>query len=255
MKKKAIGIMSGTSLDAVDIVLCEIEGSYLETQIKELAFKSYSFDEELKHKTLQAISLENASAKDLCSLNFELGYLFADCVNQFLNEHSLTSDEIDFIASHGQTIYHIPQDEENYIRSTLQLGDGSIISSKTGITTVSNFRSADMALGGQGAPLVPYAEFLMYSDKNKNRAMHNLGGISNLTILNRDCSEASVLAFDTGPANMMIDYSMQQLYHLPYDQNGATARKGQLIRSMYDQIMSKSYFNECPPKSTGRELF
>ncbi|CCV65399.1 Anhydro-N-acetylmuramic acid kinase [Paracholeplasma brassicae] len=255
MKKKAIGIMSGTSLDAVDIVLCEIEGSYLETQIKELAFKSYSFDEELKHKTLQAISLENASAKDLCSLNFELGYLFADCVNQFLNEHSLTSDEIDFIASHGQTIYHIPQDEKNHIRSTLQLGDGSIISSKTGITTVSNFRTADMALGGQGAPLVPYAEFLMYRDKNKNRAMHNLGGISNLTILNRDCSEASVLAFDTGPANMMIDYSMQQLYHLPYDQNGATARKGQLIRSMYDQIMSKSYFNECPPKSTGRELF
>lgn len=255
MKKKAIGLMSGTSLDAIDLVLCEIEGSYLDTKITEIAFESFPFNEALRQKTLKAIQLEHSNAKDLCSLNFELGYAFSDCVNQFLANNHLKPDDIYFIASHGQTIYHIPMDEDNHLRSTLQLGDGSIISNLTGITTISNFRTADMALGGQGAPLVPYAEYLMYSSREKNRAMHNLGGISNLTVLNKDLNEDLVFAFDTGPANMMIDYGMRVLYKKTYDAFGQIARQGKLIKAMYDEVMSESYFRLLPPKSTGRELF
>lgn len=246
--------MSGTSLDGIDIVLCELTGHYDKTQIKVSMSKTYDMPESIKQHILDAIELKT-NVKDITSLNFELGYLFANCVIQFLKDNNLDKNDIAFIASHGQTLYHIPKDEPNHLRSTLQLGDGSIIANQCGIDTVYNFRTADMALGGQGAPLVPYADYVLFKSNDKTRTLHNLGGISNLTLLHKSKDIESTTAFDTGPANMMIDYAMQSLYGLPYDASGAVAKKGRLIKPLLDMLMAIPFIKELPPKSTGREMF
>ncbi|PKK86886.1 MAG: anhydro-N-acetylmuramic acid kinase, partial [Tenericutes bacterium HGW-Tenericutes-8] len=138
---------------------------------------------------------------------------------------------------------------------TLQLGDGSVIANQTGIDTVYNFRVADMAVGGQGAPLVPYADYMLFKSNTKNRALHNLGGISNLTILEKAKPMEAVIAFDTGPANMMIDYAMQSLFQTPFDKNGEVAKAGDVIIDLLDTLLANPFFQQQPPKSTGRELF
>ena len=251
---KAIGIMSGTSLDGIDIILCDIDNQKIPIYIKTVKTHTYPMPVDIKAKILKSIALET-NIKDITSLNFELGYLFADAVNDFIKTNQLNRDEISFIASHGQTLYHIPTDEKNHIRSTLQLGDGSIIANQTGIDTIYNFRVADMAVGGQGAPLVPYADFILFQSSTKNRALHNLGGISNLTILEKSKSLDDVRAFDTGPANMMIDYAMQVLFNQPYDDQGEIASQGDIIIDLLETLMANPYIKQQPPKSTGRELF
>lgn len=252
--KLSIGLMSGTSLDGIDLVLCEVDGSFTNTTIKVIAHQSYELESALVAKIQDAIQLKS-NARDLCSLNFELAYAFSKAIHQFIQSRNLKSSDIDFIASHGQTIYHIPFKTESHIPSTLQLGSGSVIAQLTGITTVSNFRVADMAVGGQGAPLVPYAEYVLFSQKHRTIAMHNLGGISNLTILPKGQDITKVVAFDTGPANMMIDYAMKKLFHESFDQDGKHAKKGKLIQPLYQSLMKHPYLKLSYPKSTGRELF
>ncbi len=255
MKKLAISMMSGTSLDGIDILLGEIQGSQEDTTVKVIHTKTFPYEEKLLNKIKSAISLTSSTSKLLCSLNYELAEAYSKCVFAFCEEFSIDLADIDFIACHGQTIYHQADFEDEYVKSSLQLGDGSVLANLTKTLVVSNFRMADIALGGNGAPLVPYANYVLFRDEFKTRVMQNIGGISNLTYLPKNCMKNAVIAFDNGPGNMMIDYAMQVFYHQNFDESGKTATTGLIIKEMFDEIISNPYFKKTPPKSTGRELF
>lgn len=255
MKKLAIGLMSGTSLDGIDVLLASIEGSFKETKTEILAFETVEFSSDIKEKLNNSMDLSLSNVSVLTSLNFELAFLFSEAINKLLIKHNVEKDTIDFIASHGQTIYHIPFNSNNYRASTLQLGDGSVIANLTGIKTVYNFRTADMAVGGQGAPLVPYADYCLFSCSNKHRILLNIGGIANITYLKKHGCLDEVIAFDTGPGNMIIDAFMNRLFNQPYDKDGLIARSGQVIKELMDQLKEIDFIYQKPPKSTGRELF
>lgn len=255
MRKLAVGIMSGTSLDGIDVLVGYVEGSFKKTKVDVVSFKTYPLTEPLKLKIRNAIG-NKLSIDELTSLNFAIAYRISVCIKDMLKSiGNITCDDVDFIASHGQTVYHIPNDADNNIKSTLQLGSGPVIANELGILTVSNFREADMAVGGQGAPLVPYADYILFSDEHKNRIMLNIGGISNITYLKKNGSLDDVIAFDIGPGNMMIDYMMMKLYGKSFDKNGDTAKLGQIHPKLLDELLDNPYFKALPPKTTGRELF
>lgn len=253
--KLAIGIMSGTSLDGVDLALVKIKGSFTNTEIEVIDFKTFPIERDIKEKIISQIDEKTSNVRTITSLNFEIANMFSKQVKTLLKDNKLTNKDIDFIASHGQTIYHIPKKTDKDSPSTLQLGDGSVLANLTGIKTVSNFRVADMAVGGQGAPLVPYADYCLFSSKEKDRIMLNIGGIANVTYLKKDGKIDDVIAFDTGPGNMIINYLMEEFYDLSYDKNGTVAKKGKLIDEVLDFLLIDQYFDLKPPKSTGREYF
>lgn len=252
---KAIGLMSGTSLDGLDIAYCEISGSYTDTKVKLLAYGEKKLPQAMKERIQQACSIQESNVEMICSLNFELGKFFGDAVNAFLQEHAINAKEVSFIASHGQTIYHIPFDHDDVMHSTLQIGEPAEIAYRTGIQVISNFRTMDMAAGGQGAPLVPYADYLLYTSKEKNRVLLNIGGISNVTYLKKNAKEEEISAFDTGPGNMMIDEAMRIYFQKEYDADGEKGRSGKVIPELLSALMKIPYITQQPPKSTGRELF
>ncbi len=255
MKKLAIGLMSGTSLDGIDVVLTEISGVSLDTKVKVIYENTYPLSEDVISQIHQAMDEKLSSSKLISSLNVELGYVFGQAVLDFAKDYQIDLNNIDFIASHGQTIYHIAKDEKGAYRSSLQLGEAAIIADMTSTTVVYNFRNADIASGGQGAPLVPYADYILFTDKIINRSIHNIGGIANMTYLKKNGTLDDVIAFDSGPGNMMINEACQVLYNLEYDKDGIIASKGKLIEKMYDEIYRHPYFNQIYPKSTGREIF
>ena len=255
MKKIAIGIMSGTSLDGIDVVITEISGTGIETEVCVINAKTYQYDSLLLKKIKQLIDLKTSTADILCSVHFELAEAYSNYVKDLCSESQIKFQDVSFIASHGQTIYHIDRDSNHLRKSSLQLGDGSVLANLTGITTVSNFRTADIAVGGTGAPLVPYADFVLFRDSRNNRLLQNIGGIANVTILEKACRLEDVYAFDNGPGNMMIDEAMLKLYKKKYDNNGDVGRSGNVISSLFSELMSHKYLKQQPPKSTGRELF
>lgn len=255
MKKYAIGIMSGTSLDGIDVSLVEISGVKKSTVVKELFSNTYSYESKMIQRIKDAISIDKSTSELLCSLNVELAILYSECVFKLLEECRYSIDNIDFIASHGQTIYHIGTNHGDTVKSSLQLGDGSVLANLTNTTVVSNFRQADIACGGQGAPLVPYADYILFSSDTKTRCMQNIGGISNVTVLPKSEELSDVFAFDNGPGNMMIDYAVKILYGENYDKGGLIAQRGTLIKKMFEEVLSLEFFKVKPPKSTGRELF
>lgn len=255
MKKLAIGLMSGTSLDGIDVVLTEIAGVSLDTKVKVLYEKTYPLSEDVIAKIHQAMDEQSSSSKLISSLNVELGYVFGQVVLDFIKDYQIDLKTIDFIASHGQTIYHIAKDEKGLYKSSLQLGEAAIIADMTSTTVVYNFRNADIASGGQGAPLVPYADYILFNDQTMNRAIHNIGGIANMTYLKKNGTLDDVIAFDSGPGNMMINEACQLLCNMAYDKDGLIASNGKIIEKMYDEIYRHPYFNQNYPKSTGRELF
>jgi anhydro-N-acetylmuramic acid kinase len=255
MKKMAVGIMSGTSLDGIDVVIASIEGTYTNTRVEIKAFKTYPLTDGIIKRIKEAMNDQTCHAALISSLNMELGYLFGDAAIRCCQEAGIPLEDIEYVASHGQTIWHINEDNNPYLRSSLQLGEGSAIASIMKTTVVSNFRCADIASGGQGAPLVPYVDYLLFSDQKISRSLHNLGGISNFTYLEKGCHEDDIIACDTGPANMMINRACQVLYHQPYDDGGKIAKSGQLIKPMFDELMAHPFLKEIPPKSTGREVF
>ena len=213
----AVGLMSGTSLDGVDVVLCDITGKDEDTQVKQLNFKTYEIPEYLRDKIRKCCSRELVPVELICSLNFELGQLFAEAVKKLCKESSVNLEDIAFIASHGQTIFHIPKAFSDYIPSTLQIGEAAIIANECRSTVISNFRVMDMAVGGEGAPLVPYSEYVLYADESQAVALQNIGGIGNVTFLPKKGDFSKVIAFDTGPGNMMIDAAVQKLYGEKFD--------------------------------------
>ena len=251
----AVGLMSGTSLDGVDVVLCNIVGKDEDTQVKQLNFKTYEIPEYLRDKIRKCCSRELVPVELICSLNFELGQLFAETVKKLCEESSVNLEDIAFIASHGQTIFHIPKAFSDYVPSTLQIGEAAIIANECKTTVISNFRVMDMAVGGEGAPLVPYSEYLLYADKNQAVALQNIGGIGNVTFLPKKGDFTKVIAFDTGPGNMMIDAAVQKLYGKKFDKNGEYASKGKLIPQLAEELKKHPYFALDIPKTTGREMF
>lgn len=249
----AIGLMSGTSLDGVDAILVEIK----DDKYKQLKFVTLPYEETFKKRILNNLSDSTARLSEISSLNFELGHKFVDAIDYLLQDTKYTYKDIDFVASHGQTIWHDPHGEkcENAVPSTLQIGEPSVISYKTGIKTISNFRTMDVAAGGEGAPLVPYSEYMLYRSKEKNIVLQNIGGISNLTFLPKNCTIEEVYSFDTGPGNIMIDYFVNKYYHKPYDENGDIASSGMIINELFNYLKQDSFIYQKPPKSTGREQY
>ena len=247
----AIGLMSGTSLDGVDTVLCELSGSMDQLQIKQLDFMTLPIEAELKERIRMVIQGENIHTQALCSLNFELGYVFSHAVKTMLDKHKLTGKDVKFVANHGQTLYHLPKAEYPYVSSTLQMGESSIIAYENHIDVIDNFRVMDMAAKGEGAPLVPFSEMLLYRKAGEVVALQNIGGISNVTIL----SEQSIQAFDCGPGNMMIDEAMRHFFGLPYDPSGSYAASVSIDETLFKELISHPYLDRIPPKSTGREDF
>ena len=251
----AVGLMSGTSLDGVDTVLCEISGQDESTRVKQLYFKTYDIPESVRTKIRKCCSRELIPVDLICSLNFELGYLFADAVKSLCQDANVKLEDLSFIASLGQTIFHIPKAYDDYVPSTLQIGEAAIIANECKTKVISNFRVMDMAVGGEGAPLVPYSETLLYSEEDQAVALQNIGGIGNVTVLPKKGDTKKVIAFDTGPGNMMIDEAVRTFYGKKYDTDGYYARQGNLIPSLAEELKEHPYFNLEIPKTTGREMF
>ena len=248
--KTCISMMSGTSLDGIDACLAKI---FDDLSFEIICSHSLEYPKEVQAKLLKTANNE-ARTDDVCFLNFVVGELFAKCANELIQKSHLKNYNIDFISSHGQTIFHIPTEKEIgeiKTKSTLQIGDISVISEKTGILTVGDFRTKDIAAGGLGAPLVPFADEILFG-KGKNRAIQNIGGISNVTVLS---NKVDTFAFDNGPGNMLIDYFMNKLFKLQYDKNGETAAKGKVDKKWLSELLKEDYYSKIPPKTTGRELF
>ncbi|HDR7516416.1 anhydro-N-acetylmuramic acid kinase AnmK [Bacillus mobilis] len=250
-----VGVMSGTSLDGVDVALVHIEGSGEGSKVELIHFTTVPFCNDMKNEIQQALSIENSNVQLICSLNFKLGLCFAGAVKEVCKEAKFPLGQLDVIGSHGQTIYHQPKQDGTMIPSTLQIGEPAVIAYETKTTVISNFRTMDMAAGGQGAPLVPYSEIILYRHQTKNRLLQNIGGISNVTVIPSQLSEKSVIAFDTGPGNMVMDEVCQRLFQLPYDQNGKVAKQGVVVEEILTYCMSHPFLKMNPPKSTGREQF
>ena len=249
-KAVCISMMSGTSLDGVDAALVSISRD-LKTEI--LGDFSLEYPFEIRAKLFKLANGEG-DVKDVCYMNFVVGEIFAKCANLLLEKYKFKKEDVDFISSHGQTVFHIPEDTEIggvKTKSTLQIGDISVISERTGILTVGDFRTKDIAAGGLGAPLVPFADEILFG-KNVKRAIQNIGGISNVTVLS---SSLETFAFDNGPGNMLIDYAVQKYFAKPFDKNGEIALQGKVDKIWLKGLLNEPYYGLEPPKTTGRELF
>ncbi len=256
--KLVIGLLSGTSIDGIDAVLVKIQKFGVNTKLSVLDFKTYRFPPKVKLAVLKNSSVKTARIDEICRLNAVLGKLFADSALKLCQTNGLKPTDIDFIGSHGQTIHHLPKPKDFLgfkLKSTLQIGDPSVIASLTGITTVGDFRVSDCAAGGDGAPLVPYLDYILFRSKTVNRALLNIGGISNITILSKNCSKSAVTAFDTGPGNMLIDGLVKKLFGLEFDKHGKIASKGTVNAKLLSWLKKDNYHAKKPPKSTGREHY
>lgn len=252
------GIMSGTSLDGIDTALVEIAGSGSSAKVKLIAFTSLPFPRKVRQQLLRNSDPVTSRVDEITRLNMLLPVLYADAIRLLARKARIRVHDIALIGSHGQTIHHLPDPEvigEKSIRSTLQIGDVSALATLTGIPTVGNFRTADMALRGEGAPLVPYFDWVAFRSRSKNRVLLNIGGIANVTILPGGSSLDDVVAFDTGPGNMVIDALMDEFFGRRFDRDGRIAAKGMIINELLAWMMRHPYFKRTPPKSTGREEF
>lgn len=250
--------MSGTSLDGVDAVLIRVGGTGPRCRFTRRAVVRRPFPPGLRKMLLRNSAPSTANLDEIVRLNVLLARLYADAVRALARSAGVRLEDIDLIGSHGQTIRHLPRPVPMFgrrVRATLQIGDPSVLAALTGIPVVGNFRPADMALGGQGAPLVPYLDWLVFRSRRRSRLLLNLGGIANLTLLPRACALEDVRAFDAGPANMLLDACMRRLFRRPFDAGGATARKGRPIPRLLGWLKTHPYLRLPPPKSTGRETF
>ncbi|MGV3585369.1 MAG: anhydro-N-acetylmuramic acid kinase [Adhaeribacter sp.] len=258
-KRVIIGLMSGTSLDGLDIALCAVEGSGLNTQLKLLQFNTVPYADELKQNIKNIFSKRQVDLEQVCILNAYLGSFHADLILETLQQWNIRPAEVDLIASHGQTIYHAPaalHGLPGWPNATLQIGDGDHLAVKTGIITVSDFRQKHIAAGGEGAPLAVYGDYLLFSQKGQDRIMLNIGGIANFTYLLGDLDAKRVFSTDVGPGNTIMDAYMQhQFRNTYYDKDGELAASGTYNQELVAALLNNEFFRQSFPKTTGPELF
>ena len=244
----AIGLMSGTSLDGVDVAI----GEYDYGQYRLRFFLTYPYPEDLKHRILQNSSPATSDVQSICGLNVEIAYIYVDAIKEALKQAEIPLEKIAFISSHGQTIWHNPNQKDGHASSTMQIGDANVLSYEFNKPVIYDFRLMDMASGGSGAPLIPIVDRMLFNSEKENILATNIGGIANTTFLGKD---GTVLAFDTGPGNMLIDGAMRLLFHKPYDYEGKIASEGKVLNRLLEKLLSDDYFLLPPPKSTGREVY
>jgi anhydro-N-acetylmuramic acid kinase len=255
-----LGLMSGTSADGIDIALANISGAPPRMKARLLNHTAVKFPAQVRAEILRVAEQRAITAGALSQLTFRLGQLFADAAKTACKRFRVAISLVDLIGSHGQTIFHqgnaVPY-LGGRVASTLQIGEGAVIAAQTGVTTVADFRPADIAVGGQGAPLVPYADYLLYSDRKLGRASLNLGGIANVTVIPAGAAREWVFAFDTGPANMLIDALVAHFTRgsKKFDAGAKMALAGRAIPALLDELMRDPYLTKAPPKSTGREYY
>ena len=257
--RKVIGLMSGTSLDGLDIALCTITGAGNTTKVSLDEFITVPYTPDLKEKLLTVFSQKTVSLEQLCVLNPWLALQHASMVNHALQQWGVDAAQVDLIASHGQTIYHAPKSlhpNDAFGPATLQIGDGDHIAVATGIITVSDFRQKHIAAGGEGAPLSLYGDYLLCAHETENRILLNIGGIANFTILNANSSLEQVFSSDTGPGNTLMDaYTRKYFEGLAYDKDGIIAKSGKINEPLLQSLKSDSFFSVAFPKTIGPELF
>lgn len=251
--KLAIGLMSGTSLDGIDAALVEIDDHGVETKVRLIEFSTLNFSDNEKESILRLCNPSTSTVEQICKWNVQLGEKFADAAQLVVKQANRRMADVDFISSHGQTVYHMPNQH-----ATLQIGELAVIAAKTQCVTVGDFRPSDMAVGGQGAPLVPYVDYILFSSQNVGRILLNIGGISNISVIEANAKPSHIIAFDTGPGNMLIDQIVQigtnQKYM--YDPSGSFASKGKADENFLERILLEDeYILAKPPKSTGREKY
>jgi anhydro-N-acetylmuramic acid kinase len=255
-----LGLMSGTSADGIDVALARISGAPPHLHANLLAHTSSKFPSPLRKEILRVAEQQPITAGELSQLNFRLGEIFAEAALTACRKFRVSPKRIGLIGSHGQTIFHQGKPAPYFGRSTastLQVGEPSVIAARTGITTFGDFRPADIALGGQGAPLVPYADYLLYRHAQLGRVSLNLGGIANITVIPAAAKPEQIFAFDTGPANMLIDALVAHFTRgrQRFDKDARIAQTGRSIPALLDELMRDPYLKLAPPKSTGREYY
>lgn len=255
-----LGAMSGTSADGIDVALARISGAPPQLHAKLLNHTSFKFPPRVRAEILRVAEQQPISAGELSQLHVRLGHIYADAILAALKKFRVAPSRIALIGNHGQTIFHQGRPAA-YLgastASTLQIGDGSVIAARTGITTVSDFRPADMALGGQGAPLVPFADYVLYRHPKIGRVSLNIGGIANVTVIPAGARPDQVFAFDTGPGNMLIDALVSHFTRgrQRFDANARLAVQGRSLPVLINELMRDPYLQLAPPKSTGREYY
>ncbi|MGD0831595.1 MAG: anhydro-N-acetylmuramic acid kinase [Terracidiphilus sp.] len=249
------GIMSGTSADGIDVALMRISPGRLRPSVKLLVHQGFAFPASLRRAVLAAMNAPATSTAELARLNWRLGIAYAEAVQATLALHSLP---LDLIGCHGQTVYHQPRTQSYAGRRftcTWQLGEPAVIAAAIHVPIISNFRPADMLAGGQGAPLVPLLDYVLFADAKRGRVLQNIGGIANLTAIPANAPADAVTAFDTGPGNMVIDSLVQQLFNKKFDRNGGIAARGTVLEAVLTQALANPYFKLAPPRTAGREQF
>ncbi|MCY3628960.1 MAG: anhydro-N-acetylmuramic acid kinase [Bacteroidota bacterium] len=250
------GVMSGTSLDGIDVVIARIQGHGRELQIEKWYGATYSFPEELHSYLKLAASQESIGVAELSQLNVRLAHEYAKAVTRTLEAHGEPIEHLDLVGCHGQTIRHLPDKvmvAGKEICSTLQIGDPSTMAQLLGVPVIGDFRLADMARGGQGAPLVPYFDYVIFTHDTETRGCLNVGGVANLTVLPPNARTDQVYGFDTGPGNMIMDTLCRQCMDLPFDEGGHIAKSGTVNERLLSELLQDPYLSATPPKSTGRE--
>jgi len=255
-RRVVLGLMSGTSLDGLDVALCEISGSGQATSLKVLHFRTTPYDHLFKTEIRKTFSRKEIDFQHLCVLNPYIAEVHAGMILDCLDEWGIAPGEVDLIASHGQTMYHAPASQHQlpgFPNATLQIGDGDHLAVRTGIITVSDFRQKHIAAGGEGAPLAVYGDYLLFADPLEDRILLNIGGIANFTML--PAGAQTVTTSDTGPGNVLIDAFARHFFDLPYDEGGEIAAKGRVHDALLKQLKKNAFFDGSFPKTTGPELF
>jgi anhydro-N-acetylmuramic acid kinase len=249
------GVMSGTSADGINVALTRIQGRGFRSRLELLAHYEFPYPDNVRRAVLAMMNASSASVADLSRLNFMLGELYVDAVRTAQRRAKL---ECELVGCHGQTLYHQGRARMylgRRIVCTWQTGEGAVIAAKLGVPVVSDFRPADMAAGGNGAPLVPFLDYALYRQRRFGRIVQNIGGIANLTAIPPRAMPDDVIAFDTGPGNMVIDALTEHYFQRPFDRNGRLAARGEPIEPLLQQLLRHSFFRQKPPRTAGREQF
>ncbi|MDO8365631.1 MAG: anhydro-N-acetylmuramic acid kinase [Saprospiraceae bacterium] len=256
--RKIIGLMSGTSLDGLDVALCSFSGSGQRTRVKVLQFETLPYDEDFKNEIRRVFAQKKIDFQHLVLLNALIAERHAELVNLCLTKWNIKPEAVDLLASHGQTVFHAPRVYHglpNYPNATLQIGDGDHLAVRTGIITLSDFRQKHVAAGGEGAPLALYGDYFLFSKKGEERYLLNIGGIANFTYLPANQDPTQAFATDTGPGNTLLDAFARELFGVPFDEGARLAANGRVDERLLEILKSEPFFAKALPKTIGPELF